>query len=379
MTPQNLEVRPVLGRAERKAFVELPHALYRNDPAWVPPLHMEQHELITPGKNPFFEHAEAALFLAWQDGKPVGRISAQIDQEYLRLHNEPVGFFGFFECVEDQGVADGLFAAAEDWLRQRRMQTVRGPFTLSINEYAGLLIQGFDSQPFIMMPHHLPYYQGLIEKAGYHKAKDLISFSYDPTKPPPEMAQGLADEVAKHPGLRIREVDAKNLLADLKVVLDVFNEAWAKNWGFTPLTENEVKKVAKDLSMILDPRVALIAEVDGEPAAICIVVPNLNEAIRDLNGRLFPFGFLKLLWRIKVRGLRSLRLMLLGVRPKFRGSVLGGLSVLLYCEVHRRGVGRGVDRAELGWTLEDNQKINAGIEMMGGVPYKKYRVFEKSL
>jgi GNAT superfamily N-acetyltransferase len=380
MTSSSVEVRPVTSRADRKAFLDLPHELYRNDPAWVPPLYMEQRELITPGKNPFFEHAEAALFLAWQGGRPVGRISAQVDREFLRIHQENIGFFGFFESIDDQKVADALLGAAEQWLRQRGMTAVRGPFTLSINEYAGLLIEGFDTPPFIMMVHSLPYYQGLVEKAGYQKAKDLIAFRYDPQMPIPEMSAEAADEVAKEPGLRVREVDKRNLLSELKIVLDIFNQAWSKNWGFVPLTENEVKKAAKDLGLILEPKLALIAEVNGEPAAICIGLPDLNEAIRDLGGRLFPFGFFKLLWRTKVRRLNGIRLTLLGVLPKFRGSALGrGLSVLLYVMAHRRGQALGSKRGECSWTLEDNEKINRGIELMGGVPYKKYRVYEKAL
>jgi GNAT superfamily N-acetyltransferase len=379
-TSSSIEIRPVASRADRKAFLDLPHELYRNDPAWVPPLYLEQRELITPGKNPFFEHAEAALFLALQDGRPVGRVSAQVDREFLRVHQQNVGFFGFFEAIEDQQVADGLLNAAEQWLRGRGMQSVRGPFTLSINEYAGLLVEGFDTPPFVMMAHHLPYYKGLIEKAGYQKAKDLISFRYDPSVPVPQMSAEVADEVAKEPGLRIREVDKKNLLHDLKIVLDIFNQAWSKNWGFVPLTENEVKKAAKDLSLILEPKLALIAEYNGEPAAIGIAIPDLNEALRDLRGRLFPFGLFKLLWRVKVRRLRGARLTLLGVLPRYRGSAIGrGVSVLLYVEAHRRGTALGLTRGECGWTLEDNEKINRGIEMMGGVPYKRYRVFEKPL
>ncbi len=373
----SFEIRPVRSRKERKAFLELPHLLYRDDPAWIAPLDMEQSDLLNPKKNPWFQHAEAELFVAWRDGRPVGRITAQVDGEHLRVQNEKAGFFGFFESIDDQKIADALLDSAENWVRQRGMELIRGPFSFSINEYAGLLIEGYDKPPFIMMGHHLPYYRALMEKAGYEKAKDLIAFSYDAIRPPPEMSAQFADEVAKHPGLVVREVDKRNLLADLKIVLDVFNEAWSRNWGFVPLTEPEVEKTAKDLSLILEPKLALIAEVDGEPAAICIAVPNINEVIADLRGRLFPFGFLKLLWRLKFRPPKTARLMLLGVRPKFRGSVLGGLSVLLYVEAHRRGQELGLVGGELSWTLEDNEKINVGIEMMGGERYKKYRVFEK--
>ena len=211
------------------------------------------------------------------------------------------------------------------------------------------------------------------------KIKDLYAWRYDATKPVPEAPLRIAEEVRKHPGLRLREVSKKTLDRDIWEIMEVVNSAWQNNWGFVPLTKNEIRKAAKDFKLFLDPKVAFIAEMDGKPAAICLAIPNIHEAIKDLNGRLFPFGFFKLLYRIKARKIRSARLMLLGVKKEYRGSVLGGLSVLLYVKIHQEGKTRGYTMGELSWTLEDNQKINAGIEFMGGERYKTYRIYERTI
>lgn len=372
-------IRPVVSRRELLDFVKLPWRIYHEDPAWVPPLIQERLDFLNPKKNPFFEHAEVGLFLATRNGKPVGRISAQVDRLHNEIHQDQTGFFGLFESEQDPTTAKALLETAQEWLCKRGMQKIRGPFSFSINEECGLLVKGFEHPPYVLMGHNPAYYPELIEKSGYGKVKDLYCWHYDATRPIPEAPMEIAEEVRKHPGLTIRELDPKNLERDVRILLDVFNAAWANNWGFVPLTEAEVKKAARDFKLILEPKLALIAEVDGKPAAISLALPNLHEAIRDLNGKLFPTGLFKLLYRIKRRKIHSARLMLLGVKQEYRGSVLGGLSVLLYVESHRRGQQIGCRGGELSWTLEDNEKINTGIQFMGGEHYKTYRIYEKVL
>lgn len=376
----SLTIRPVEGRSDLKKFIRLPWKIYQGDPAWVPPLLKERRDFLNPQKNPFFEHADIALFLAERDGEPVGRISAQIDHLHNRTHREQTGFFGLFESINDPETAACLFDNAAGWLKARGMRAIRGPFSFSINEEAGLLVEGFEHPPFLLTAHNPRYYPDLLERWGLKKLKDLYAWRYDSSRPVPEMAAQIAEETRKIPGLIVREVDPRNLEKDIRILVDVFNSAWRQNWGFVPLTENEIRKAAQDFKTILEPKLALIVEIGGVPAAISLALPNLNEAIKDLNGRLFPFGIFRLLYRIKRKKIRSARLILLGVEKQFRKEVLGqGLSVLLYTEKHRRSGELGHWGGELSWTLEDNQKINLGIELMGGERYKTYRVYEKSL
>ena len=374
-----VDVRPVSNKNDRNDFFDVPFGIYKFDRNWTAPLYMEQRELVEPKKNPWFEHGQAQLFVAYDDGTPVGRISAQVDRLHIERHDN-TGFFGFFECPNDRRVAKALFAAAEKWLLDKGVEKARGPFSLSINEYAGFLVDGWDYPPMILMTHNPPYYNDLISKLGYEKAKDLYAWHYDILKPVPEMAEPVADQVLDFPGLVLRPFDMKNIERDVQIMQDIFNEAWSKNWGYLPLTEAESKKMAQDFKLILDPEAAIVAEVDGDPAGICFCLPNLNEAIYGLNGRIFPTGLAKMLWRLKVKGLKTIRLVAMGVRKKYRGSALNGpLSIALYVEIHRRTKRLGYELGELGWTLEDNKKVNQGIEFMGGKVYKTYRIYEKSI
>jgi GNAT superfamily N-acetyltransferase len=360
-------------------FIEAAHVVFRGDPAWVPPLEMEMRERLDPKKNPFFEHAEGTLLTAWKDGQLVGRCSAQIDHEHLRVHQDETGFFGFLDTVDDLQVTQGLLDAAEGWLRDRGMKRMRGPLSLSINEEIGTLIEGFEHPPAVMMPHSRPYQAGLIEGAGMAKAKDLYAWRYDVGNLP-KRAQRAWEQIQALPEVRLRSVRKSHMQRELRIIMDIFNEAWSGNWGFVPLTESEVKKVAQDLKLIIDEDLAFIAEVKGRPVGMCICLPNLNESIHDLGGKLMPFGLPKLLWRLKVRGARSARLMLLGLRQEVQASKrYAGLSTAMYAEIARRGKAKGIEWAELSWTLEDNRPINLGIKAMGAEIYKKYRVFEKDL
>lgn len=360
-------------------FVQVAYEVYRDDPAWVAPLQAEIRDRLTPGKNPFFEHADCALFTARRDGKLVGRISAQIDQEHLKRHQDEAGFFGFFDTVEDQEVADALVARAEEWLARRGMSVLRGPFSLSINEELGLLVDGFDRPPALMCPHHRPYQGSLAEGAGFTKAKDLFGWWYKVEDPPtrPERAW---QEVRAMPEVRFRPLRPMRLKKEIDVIVDIFNDAWEDNWGFVPSTQAEVAKMAKDLLLVVDKRLSFLVDVDGEPAAMCICLPNVNEAVQDFNGKLTLLNVCKLLWRLKVRGLKSARLIALGVRKKFRGSRrYAPLGMAVLAEVARQGTKAGYQWAELGWTLEDNRLINTAIKGMGGEVYKTYRLYEKPI
>ncbi len=375
----SVHVTPVISGSDRKIFFKIPYLLYGHDPHWVAPLLMEEHLRLNPKKNPFFKNGEASFWVAWKDGKAVGRISAQVNHLHNERYQEKTGHFGYFDCINDQEVAQALLNKARQFLQGKGMNKIVGPMTLSINEYVGLLVEGFDSRPYPYMAHNAPYASKLLEEAGFQKVKDLLAWKYDALRPVPETAQQIADVVAQYPGLVIRELNLKKMDEEIHIVSDVFNSAWSKNWGFIPWSDAEIKQAAKDLKMILHPKLALIAEVEGKPAAISIAIPNYHEAIYDLKGRLFPFGIFKFLYRMKVKNPKTARLCLLGIKKEFRHDVLGGLSVLLYCEMHKRGQTLGMTGGELSWTLEDNVKINTGIELMGGVAYKKYRVYEKTL
>lgn len=360
-------------------FIEVAFDVYRDDPAWVPPLYMEITDRLSPKKNPFFEHAEVGLFTAWKDGKLVGRISAQIDHEHLRIHQDNVGFFGFFDTVDDQEVASALIAAAEAWLVERGMTTMRGPFSLSINEETGMLVEGFDSPPTIMSPHHRAYQQVLAEGAGLRKIKDCYGWRHDVVPAPPR-AQKAWDMINSLPEVRFRSVSPRNLKKEVRDILDVFNDAWQHNWGFVPATDAEAKKMAADLQLILDKQLSFFAEIDGQPVAICVCLPNLNEVIYDFKGKLNPVTVAKLVWRLKIRRPKSARLMLLGIRTDLRGKKrYAPLAMAVIAELVRRGLKEGYEWAELGWTLEDNRLINAAIRSMGAEIYKRYRLFEKPI
>jgi hypothetical protein len=378
MNNMSVSIKEVSGKKDLETFIRLPWSIYRDDPAWVPPLLFERREFLNPAKNPFFEHGEAQLYLCVSEGQPVGRISAHLNHLHNEHYHDKTGFFGFFESVNDIEVARSLLKAAESWVAARGMTAIRGPFNFSINEESGLLIDGFDRPPKIMMPHNPPYYRELIKESGYQKAKDMFAWDCAAGEIRKEVL-AIADSVRKHPGLVLREVDKRNILKEVILVMDVFNSAWSKNWGFVPLTEAEIQEVAKEIKLILDPRMALIAEVEGKPAAIAIAFPDINEFIKDLNGRLFPFGLLKLMYRILVKQTRDIRLLLLGIKEEYRGIALGGLSILLYVEMCLRAQKYGYRGGELSWTLEDNKNINKGIRFMGGKLYKTYRLYEKNL
>ena len=375
MTPDIREV-PIGGKLAE--FVDVVDYIYRDDPSFVRPLDMDLKSRLSK-KNPFFEHGEATLFTAHRNGWCVGRCSASIDRNHLDRYRDDAGFFGFFDTVDDEEVAVALMNAARSWLSDRGMKTIRGPFSLNINEEVGCLVDGFDMPPMIMMTHHLPYQGGLIERAGLSKVKDLYAWRYE-VGDVPRRAQKAHDDIAALPEVKTRHVERKQLESDLHTIMDVFNDAWSDNWGFIPLTEREVTQMGRDLKLLYIPELTFITEVDGEPAAVALTLPNVNELIADLNGKALPLGLAKLLWRLKVEGPKTARLMILGIRKKFRNvRKYAGLSIYLYVLMNAAGEKCGIRRGELSWTLEDNGPVNVAIKMMGGKIYKRYRVYEGSI
>ena len=376
----NVEVRP-LNRDKKllRQFLDVVDGIYDTDPNYVRSLDMDVSDRMNPKKNPFFEAGEAEGWVAFRDGVAVGRISASVDRLHLERHADGAGFFGFFDTIDDESVATALLEAAAEWLESRGLTSMRGPMSLSINEECGCLVEGFDTPPMIMMPHHRPYQGGLIERAGLQKCKDLFAWTYDIGTVPPR-AQKAHDELAAMPELTTRPLDMTNLTADVGLVIDVFNDAWSDNWGFVPTTKSQAAKMVEDLKLIAIPELTKLTFIDGEVAAVALALPNVNELIADANGKLFPFGLVKLLWRLKVRGPKTGRLVILGIRKKWRNvRRYAGLSAFLYVAMNRSAHLLGMRRGELGWTLEDNAPINVGIKMMGGRIYKRYRLYERAL
>jgi len=330
-------------------------------------------------RNPFFNHGEGVVLTAFRRGKCVGRCTAQIDREHLARYNDDCGFFGFFDTVDDEQVAKALLDHAGRWLRARQMKKMRGPMSLCVNEELGCLVEGFETPPFFMMPHHRPYQGKLIEAAGLSKVKDLFAWHYTIGQMP-ERALKAHAAIAQMPEITSRMADMKHVERDIRIVMDVYNDAWSSNWGFVRLTEPELAKMASDMKLILIPELTRIVELDGEPVGVALALPNLNPMIGDLHGKLLPFGAAKLLWRLKVRGPRSARLIILGIRQKLRQiRRYAALSTYMYVEMHRSSQQLHLQEGELSWTLEDNSPVNVAIRFMGGKKYKTMRLYERSL
>lgn len=374
-----IEIREHAPGKDIHDFLRAARVVFEGDAAWVPPLEFEMRQRLTPGKNPFFLRGDLALFTAWKDGRLVGRVSAQIDHEHLRRYQDRTGFFGFFDTLDDEEVGRALIDAAARWLARRGMTRMRGPLSLTMNEEVGVLIEGFEHPPHVMMSHSRQWQDRIARAAGLEKARDLFAWRFDVGKIP-ERARRAWEDVKALPEVRLRSIEPRRMDRELRIILDVFNDAWRQNWGFVEATPEEARKMAQDLRLILDPDIAFIAEIDGRPAAVCIALPNLNEVIRDFDGKLNPITVAKLIWRLKIRRPKSGRLMMLGIKSDYRNvRRYAGLSHALYVEIAMRGEKRGYEWGELSWTLEDNRPINLGIKSMGATIYKKYRVYEKAI
>jgi len=370
-------IEPVGDKKALDTFVRVPWRLYRDDPAWVPPLVFDRKAQLAPA-NPFFRHAEWQGFIARRQGEPVGRISAQIDRLNDAEGRADLGYFGMLEAIDDPAVFAALFTAAESWLLDRGRPRVAGPLNLGINQEVGLLVEGFETPPYFMMGHALPYYGRRVEAVGYHKATDLFSYEMDPDFEIPSVMAAVERRLAGR--MRVRPIDRRRKEAELAAMCDVFNDAWANNWGFVPFTRDEFLAIGKEMLLIVPDDMIQIAEVDGAPAAFIVMLPNLNEAIADLDGKILPFGWAKLLWRLKVRFPHSARVPLMGVRSAFQRTRLGpGLAFAVIHAVRNASVARGVRNVEMSWILEGNKGMRNIIETIGGRVSKRYRVYEKQL
>jgi hypothetical protein len=380
MSTSAVTIRPVATKKDRKAFVDFAWKVYRDDPAWVPPLKDEVHGLITPGKNPWFEHARAQLWLAERGGKVVGRISAQVDDLVQQHMGQGTGQWGMFEALDGEAAA-ALIATADDWLRKQGMTRALGPISLSIWDEPGLEIEGFGEAPTVMMGHHKPDYRAWIEAAGYDKAKDLLTYEVDIAHWDDPKINRLIAMGERNPHLRIRMVDKSRFDEEARIILNLLNDAWSNNWGYVPLTEAEIAYAGKKLKPIIYDELVRIAEIDGEPVAFMITLPDINELIRDLNGELFPFGWAKLLWRLRKPRTRRARVPLMGVAKKLHGSRLASQLAFMLIEYTRRDcVGKfGIGVGEFGWILEDNKGMLSIAELPSATVNHRYRIFEKDL
>lgn len=368
-----VEVVPVRDARASRQFLDFPYSLYANDPYWVPPLRIAQKELFDKRKHPFHRHGEVECFLALREGRVAGRIAAILDRNYNQYHGDHTGFFGFFEAERSQAVADELFAAARAWLKDRGVEVIRGPVNPSTNYECGLLIDGFDSSPYLMMPHNPPYYGELIERAGLRKAKDLYAHLTTP-----EAASGALDRlyrlekrVTAENRVRVRPIRREAFDEDVALAWQVYNASWGRNWGFVPMTQDEFFFMAKDMKSILVPDFVLFGEVDGKVVGFTLALPDINRALKHAGGRLFPLGLFKILYH--KRSIRSLRVLALGVVEQYRTA---GVAAGFYLELFRRATALGYRECEMSWVLEDNTLMNRSIEAMGGRRYKTYRIYE---
>lgn len=368
-----VSVRPVSGRREFRDFINHPYRRHARDPHWVPPLRWGERERLMPRKNPFFDHADLQLFLAWRGREVVGRIGAIDDRQHLETHRDNTAMFGFFEAV-DAPTAARLLAAAEDWARARGRAQLRGPLNPSLNDHAGLLIEGFDTDPTILMPHNPPEYAAFVEAAGYRKAKDLLAWIFPIEADPPPMFARLAERLRQRHRLTIRPFNLNEFEREAERLRELYIAAWQHNWGFTAPTPREFARLAHEMKPIFDPRIAVCAEDRGRMVACVIGIPDINQAMKGTGGTLFPTGLIKLLRR--KRYIDQLRVILLGVDPGYRSL---GLFPVLMIELHRQARLAGYRRMEFSWTLEDNIDVNQPAEYAGATRYKTYRIYEKAL
>ena len=385
MTQSDLVISPVSGKADLKAFVDFAWEAYRQDPNWVPPLKSEVYGMLTPGKNPFFGHAEAQYFLARRGGRVTGRISAHIDKLALNMPLEQgmgpgTGFWGMFDALDGESAA-ALIAAAEDWLRAKGMTRALGPISLSIWEEPGLLTMGHDHPPTVMMGHHLAHYQPWVEAAGYTSVKQLRTYELDITKEFPSLIQRIVQSGEKNERIRIRKVDKSQFDKEAAIILSILNDAWGDNWGFVPITDEEVAFTGKKLKPIVFEDLIMVAELDGEPVAFMMTLPDLNEAQAPLNGNLFPFGWAKLLWWLRKPKVKTMRVPLMGVVKRLQASRMASQLAFMMIETIRRAAiaNYGATRGEIGWVLDDNQGMNAIAEAIESKVNKVYRIYEKAL
>ncbi|WP_413501768.1 N-acetyltransferase [Serratia proteamaculans] len=373
-----IRIETVLDKRDLKAFIDFPSSLYRNDPSWITPLYVEREEHLSK-KNPGTEHIEWQAWVAKKEGKVVGRITAQIDSLHRERYGEDTGHFGMIDAIDDPEVFRALFTAAEDWLKSKGALKITGPFSLNINQESGLLVEGFDTPPSALMTHAKPYYATNLERQGYTQGIDLLAYWMKRTDLnfSPSLTKMMAQAGKK---VTLRRLNRKRFNEEMQVLREIFNSGWQDNWGFVPFTEHEFATMGDQLKFLVPDDMIYIAEVDSVPCGFIVGLPNINEAIADLNGRLLPFGWAKLLWRLKVSGVRTARVPLMGVRQEYQFSRIGPIIALLLIEALRDPFAkRNIDALEMSWILESNSGMRTILERIGAVPYKRYRLYEKQL
>ncbi|MQA90726.1 MAG: N-acetyltransferase [Gemmatimonas sp.] len=376
--PPRATIREIPRGHSRKTFIDLEWTINRSDPNWVSPLRLSVQAALNPDKHPFHQRAEVAYFIAERGGEAVGRIAAIENRAHNEYHSDRVGFFGLFQCEDDQATAEMLFDAAGSWLKSRGLESIRGPLNFSTNEEVtspGILIEGFETPPMIMMGHNPRYYGRLHDEAGFAKVKDVLALIMDRPEVVPERGVRVMDRLLARSGVAFRRLDLKNFRRDVNAIKEVYNAAWSRNWGFVPMADAEFEHLAKDFRPVVNPKLCLIAESGSEPVGFLLALPNLNEALRFLpSGRLLPFGWLMLLWHRNRIG--SIRLMTVGFKPHLHRA---GLGPLIYRHTWINAVEDGYLRGEASWVLEDNFEMIRGVERMGGKTYKRYRIYERRL
>ena len=369
-----VSIRRVESRKDFKDFLKLPWRIYGDDPNWVPPLLRDVKSTFYFEKNPFLKHAKVELFLARRDDQTLGRIVAIIDHNHNQFHQEKTGFFGFFEVTPDYSVAKALLDRARVWCQGKDMNLLRGPMNPSMNDECAFLLEGFDSPPVIMMPYNPPYYLEFMETYGFYKAKDLYAFLKEVKDGIPERIEGLVERMKRREELVVRPLDMRHLKGEVELIKEIYNSAWERNWGFVPMTDEEMDLMAKRLKPIAVPELVLFAEVRGEPIGVSVTIPDYNQVLKRLNGKLVPWGMIKFLYyRRKIDGLRAL---VFGIKREYRGK---GVSLVLYHEAEKVATRLGYRWCELSWNLEDNDLINSFDTAVGGRLYKKYRIYEMEI
>ncbi|MDO8894367.1 MAG: N-acetyltransferase [Nitrosomonas sp.] len=370
-------VRPVMSYRDMSKFIDVPWHIYANDPLWVPPLRLERRFHFSRF-NPFFKHGEWQAWVAYQNGQPVGRISAQIDTLHRERYGADTGHFGLLECIDDSEVFAALILNAEAWLASRQTRHVSGPFNLSINQECGILVDGFDTPPVIMMPHSPRWYGRLLEEQGYLPAKDLLAYKVRVDFEIPRVMQVMINRFSSK--IKLRTLQRNNFDEEMETLRDIFNDAWSDNWGFIPFTREEFAELGTSLRLLLPDEFIQIAEVDGKAAAFMVSLPNLNEVLIELNGNLFPFGWLKMIKKIRNQEIRTGRIPLMGVRKQFHNTPLGlALACLVIDAPRQAGIARGIEEVEMSWILEDNVAMRSILDSIGSEQYKRYRIYGKTL
>jgi hypothetical protein len=375
------QIQEVKTKADWKTFIDLPWTIYHRDENWVPPLKIAVRDLLDVKKNPFFKHAEMYPLLCFQGKKCVGRVIGVVDEHHNRFHEEKTAFFGFFEAINDQQVTHLLLDEVAKWAKSKGMLSVSGPMNPSTNYECGLLVEGFSDPPAVMMTYNPPYYVQLIEKWGMEKSKDLFAYILSPKKPMSDRLLRHAERIRKKESIVFRSINLRDFDREVDRVLKIYNDAWEKNWGFIPMEAEEFKHLAKDMKMIIDPNLCLVAEVRGEPAGFSLTLPDVNQVFKKVqDGKLFPSGLIKILWNLKGWGRKKTidrcRVITLGIKREYREL---GLGALFYVESHRRAGEGGYRAGEASWILEDNKPMNKALEQMCGERYKTYRIYQKSL